>query len=205
MRPLLALAIVGTCLAGCDPGLPKDNVLRVQGVLDDGVEVDFEDAGSRGEWLRCDARFTAQRCVDVDGERFHVVVRLLLPSFTGDFAGRPDCVVDDEPQGVFEVLRANRVSSTIGEDVIAFIEIASDVDGDGVGNGESEVLTTAVVASGTIQHSEVQGFTDPFAFRLTGKTNDDDDVIVEFNGPTSNPLVEPGLEPATTCVADDDD
>lgn len=207
---LLAVVIAaGFVGAACAPGLPGDDVLRVQGTLEGpggNVDVAFDDARSKGEWWPCESRFTAQSCVDGDGGSFHVNVFVGRPELKGiDELGGNDCVVEGEPQGAFEILRAGSGRpSVIGEDVSAFVVIASDVDGNGSADLDvaDETLGTAVVESGTMETTRLAEFDEVFAFRLTGKTSDDHDVVIEFFGDMTNPAVLPGLEPATTCVAD---
>ncbi len=208
-----AVVAVVAGMAACDPQPPTTDVLRVDGALPgvggDDVTVAFSDVRSRGEWWPCDARLTAQACVDDDEEgRFHVNVFLGMP-FRDAVAdlGAQDCVVDGAAQGAFEILRDgfdHGGHSTIGTDISAFVVVASDLDDDGTADLDdgAETLAVTQLVSGDVEMSTLQGFEDPFAFRLTGKTETDRDVVVEFRGPMSNPRLVAGLEPATTCVAD---
>lgn len=192
-------------VGGCDPAPPTSDVLHIQGTLKGpggDANIDFSDTRSKGEWWPCDARLTAQACVD---DEFHV----------GVFIGRPerqdvselggnDCVVEGEPQGAFEILRSkfdDAGTAKIGEDVSAFVLIGSDKNGDQSADvdDEEETRAVAVVSEGTIEMAALNGFEDPFSMRLSGKA-DGNDVVVDFLGPMSNPALVPGLEPATSCV-----
>ena len=199
------LAIGGS--VACDPGPPTADVLHIQGTLEgpDGpTDVQFSDSRSKGEWWPCDARLTAQACVD--GE-FHVGVFIARPELdaVADLGGNA-CVVDGAPQGAYEILRSkfdDFGTAVIGEDVSAFVVVASDIDADGSADLDdgAETRAVAVVDDGTVEMSALAGFEDPFAMRLEGKAGDRD-VVVEFRGPMSNPGVVAPLEPATSCVAE---
>lgn len=203
--PVAAVAVI-VVGGACAPALPAEDVLHLQGTVEGPggpANLDFSDTRSKGEWWPCDARFTAQACV-ADGEKnFHVNVFVARPEITEvkDLGGDA-CVVDGEPQGAFEVLRAGAGRPfVVGEDVSAFVLVASDEDGNGAASldDDAETLAVAAVESGSIETSRLQNFDDVFAFRLTGKA-DGNDVVVEFHGATANPLVVPGLEPAGSCV-----
>lgn len=205
-----ACALFFVCAAGtvsCDGGPPTTDILSIKGTLRGPIgedNIDFSDTRSKGEWWPCDARLTAQTCVD---DEFHVGVFIGRPELDGvaDLGGN-GCVVDGEPQGAYEILRSkfdDFGTAEIGVDVSAFVVIASDKDGDQSADVDSadESKAIAVIDDGKIEMSALAGFEDPFAMRLTG-TADGNDVVVDFLGPMSNPGFIPGLEASTTCVVD---
>ena len=209
MRAVVVVAFCCVvCCVACDPQPPGSDVLRVQGTLpgpDGAVDVDFADLRSRGEWWPCDARMTAQLCVD---DEFHVGVFLGLPAHDDvSNLGGGSCAVDGVAQGAFEILRSKfdaGDAALVGDDVSAFVLIGSDVDGDGSADLEDPGETRAVtrVVQGRVEIGTLFGFEEPFSFRLTGQTEAGDDVVVEFRGEMSNPPLVPGLEAPTTCVAE---
>ena len=105
----LALAACAASAVACtsdDDALPKEDVLRVEGTLPgpNGPQgLSFRDARSRGEWWPCDARFTAQACVD-DGDRsYHVNV----------FIGRPERASPAEGFADLHQAEQARIISTV--------------------------------------------------------------------------------------------
>ncbi|MDP2339931.1 MAG: hypothetical protein Q8O67_03150 [Deltaproteobacteria bacterium] len=209
------VVVVGLLLAACDPQPPATDVLRVQGTMagpDGDVDVTFADVRSRGEWWPCDGRLTAQACVDGaparQGNKFHVGVFLGRPEIEDiSQLGANGCVVDGAAQGAFEILRLKFDAldpAIIPDDITAFVLIGSDVDGDGSADLQDaeETRAAARIVSGEVEIGTLLGFEEPFAFRLTGKTEEGEDVVVEFRGPMSNPALVPGLEAPSTCIAD---
>ncbi len=203
-------AVFIACAAGslsCDPAPPTSDVLSIKGTLKGPVgerDIDFSDTRSKGEWWPCDARLTAQTCVD---DAFHVGVFIARPELTSiaDLGGN-GCVVDGEPQGAYEILRSkfdDFGTAVVGDDVSVFVLIASDADGDQSADVDDaeETVAVAVVEEGKVEMSALAGFDDPFAMRLTGKV-DGNDVVIDFLGPMSNVSLIPGLEARTTCVVD---
>ncbi len=201
---VVVVAIAAFC--ACDPQPPASEVLRVQGDLtgpEGSVDVAFDDPRARGEWWPCDARLTSQACVDDD---FHVGVFLGLPTHDdiSDLGGNA-CVVEGEAQGAFEILRLKFDAGDtplIPDDVSAFVLIASDVDGDGSADLDSAAETHAAarISVGSIDIGTLFGFEETFSLRLTGTTEEDEDVVVEFRGEMTNPALVPGLEAPATCV-----
>jgi hypothetical protein len=201
------VVVVGVVLA-CDPQPPANDVLRVNGVMsgpEGDVTIAFEDVRSRGEWWPCDGRMTAQACVD--GES-HVGVFLARPEIEDlSQLGQNGCVVEGEAQGAFEILRLKFDAldpAIIPDDIAAFVLIGSDVDGDGSADLENKAETRAAarIASGSVEIGTLFDFDEPLSFRLTGKTEAGEDVVVEFRGAMSNPALVPGLEAPTTCIAE---
>lgn len=199
--------VCAACAGACDGGPPDSDVLSIKGTLKGpggDANIDFSDTRSKGEWWPCDARLTAQTCVD---DEFHVGVFIARPEIA-DVAelGANGCVVEGEPQGAYEILRSkfdDFGTAVIGEDVSAFVLVASDKNGDQSADVDSadETRAVAVVEEGTIEMSALAGFEDPFAMRLTARAAGND-VVVDFLGPMSNPRLVPGLEASTTCVVD---
>ena len=203
--PFVAVAVVavtsGGAGLGCGNGLPTEDVLTVQGVVD-GVDIDFEDGTSRGEWLPCDLRLTSTTCVD---DRFHVSVFVGLPGHQGfEDIGGASCVEDGVAQGAFEIMKAAEAGNdnpVIGVDVSAFILVGSDVDGDGSAdfNNPDETLAAVQLTEGTIDIASLQGFDDPLLITIAGSASGED-IEVTFLGEMSVPRVVSGIESANTCV-----
>jgi hypothetical protein len=202
----LASVIATVCVVGgCAPKPPTRDVLAVSGALagPDGVRaVDFRDEATAGEWWPCDARLTARGCVDDD---FHVAVFLGLP-IHDDLAdlGGAACVVDDQPSGVFEILTALHAEgedAVVGEDVSAFVMVASDVDDDGAADPDdpAETVGLAQLSAGVVDIGSLGAFDDPFAMRLEGE-GPDGTIVVEFRGAMTAPPVVPAPEAPSTCV-----
>jgi hypothetical protein len=204
-RVVVVSVLVTLLAAGCAPRPPVRDVLAVTGTLagpDGAAGVDFRDEATAGEWWPCDARLTARGCLDDD---FHVAVFLGLPGHDApaDLGGAA-CVQDGQPSGVFEILTALHAEgedAVVGEDISAFVLVASDVDGDGVPalDDPAETRFSTRLSGGVVDIGSLGAFDDPLSLRLQG-ASDDGDVVVEFRGAMTAPPVVPALEAPSTCV-----
>jgi hypothetical protein len=192
-------------LASCAPSPPAEDVLRVEARVvgaDGVVDVDFADTNSRGEWWPCDARLSATGCVD---DRFHVSVFLGLPSYRSfDEVGGSACVQDGQASGVFEIIQRHAAlgdNAVVGEDLSAFVLVASDADGNGVASLEDprETLGLTRLQSGVVEVGFFDSFDTPFSIRLAGESPEGP-VVIEFRATMTSPPVVPALEPSSTCV-----
>jgi hypothetical protein len=205
---LAAALLLLLAQAACAPAAPAADTFTLKGTLErnglsaaatTAVPVSFGSVGARGEWWPCDARFTGSACVDDK----HVNVFLSLPNITDlDGLGQNACVIDGTPHGVFETLLQKATAHAVVQvpgDVEAFVLVASDKDGSGAANLDSDDETSAVsaLASGTLQLLQFETASDPVSFQLHGTTRDGHVVDVAFQGATSSTNVVPLDKPAT--------
>jgi hypothetical protein len=203
----VVVAIASVWVASCSRA-PTTDVLALSGGLDGpngALDVNFEDARSRGEWWPCDGRLTAQACVDAA----HVNVFFSLPVVDRvQELGSTICVEDGVAAGAFEIMERqfkNGQDAIVGEDVSAFIVVGSDENDDAFINPDDpeENAGSAHIVEGTIELFSLNGFDQPLSMIMTGETAAGDAVSVTFLGPMSVPAVVPPPESSQTCVAAD--
>lgn len=177
--------------------LDRDSVSSAQSAP---VPVAYSSEGARGEWWPCDVRMTAPGCVD----DFHVNVYVALPGVTSlSGVGGGACVSGGFAEGVYELIqrRGGRGDYAIGQDVSAFVLIASDKD-DVPGadfTSDAETLAATRLVSGTFRVERLVA-TDALGASLRAMTAEGRELEVQFQGPMRSGSVVP-LDPPRTCVA----
>lgn len=204
------LASVGACALGACGGAANGatDQLVVEGTLDrngvtsessDAVPVNYASELSRGDWWPCDLRVTAQECV---GDA-HVNVYLALPSVTDiRDVGGAGCNRDGVYFGLYEWMaeQGGRGEYQIGQEVNAFVLLASDHDDVLGADFENDTETTAVsrLVSGTLRVDRWAEY-NAIGFQLDGVTSQGREVSITFLGPTYSGSVVP-LSPPDTCL-----
>lgn len=207
-----AIAFLGALALAACPDVPAAGTLTLEGQLDrEGIEetnlavvdVAYASTGARGEWWTCELRLTAASCV---GDH-HVNAWVAMPGTTS-FAslGAAGCVTDGVPFGAFELLTAALDAGDpvlIPNDASALVLVASDGDGDGFADLESddEVTAASLLVSGEVELVSLGSFDDPVSLRITGQTASGLAIALEMQGPTAPVPTPGGLDVARTCVA----
>lgn len=202
-------SVVGVLLFGaCSGGGAAREELRVEGELDrngitsvqsSAVPIAYASELSRGDWWPCDLRVTAQECV---GDA-HVNVYLTLPTIDdiGDVGGAA-CIGNGEVRGLYEWMaeRGGRGEYQVGQEVNAFVLLASDHDDVLGADFENDTETKAVsrVVSGVLRVDRWADY-NAIGFELEGRTSQGRQIRINFLGPTYSGNVVP-LSPPETCL-----